>query len=247
VAPVLWRIEEFDEIDSTNRWLVERARDGAAEGLVARADFQSAGRGRLTRTWEAPAHSSLLTSLLLRPPLDEASAHVATVAVALCARDALTRLCGLRPDLKWPNDLIVRDRKIGGILAEAVRSNDGALSIVVGLGLNLTYAGPEGAGGTSVRDEAGVTIDPRAMLDMLLFEMDERVGLISDSGSETLSRQYAAALSTIGRRVRVERMRDEITGTAVGVDERGRLLVEVGADVTPVDVGDVVHLRAETP
>ena len=243
VTTVPWRIEEFDEIDSTNRWLLDQARRGAPEGLVARADYQSAGRGRLTRTWEAPKRSSLLTSLLLRPAFDESDVHLVTVTVALCARDALTRLCGLRPALKWPNDLVVGDAKIGGILAEAVRTSDGTLAVVVGLGLNLTTPGPAGAGGTCVLDECQITIDPRAALDMLLFEMDARVSLLEPDGRESLRQQYRAALTTLGRSVRVERMRDVVTGVAVDVDDAGRLMVDTGGATMIIDVGDVVHLR----
>jgi BirA family biotin operon repressor/biotin-[acetyl-CoA-carboxylase] ligase len=243
VTAVLWRIEEFDEIDSTNSWLRDRAAQGEPAGLVARADFQHAGRGRLDRRWEAPPRSSLLTSILLRPDLDETSLHLATVAVALSARDALTRLVGLRPDLKWPNDLVVADRKIGGILAEAVRSPDGSLAVVVGLGLNLRYPGPPEAGGTCVRDETGLNIEPRAALDILLDELSRRVELLAATGRPTLRAQYESALTTIGRQVRVERSGDVLEGEATGVDESGRLLLRTASGEQTIAVGDVVHLR----
>jgi BirA family biotin operon repressor/biotin-[acetyl-CoA-carboxylase] ligase len=242
VPAVTWRIDEFAEVDSTNRILVERARAGEAQGLVVRADFQSAGRGRLDRTWEAPARSSLLTSLLLRPDLHVDSLHFVTAAVALSARDGLTRLCGLRPELKWPNDLLVGDRKLGGILAEVVDSP--TLGVVVGLGLNLSHEGPPGAGGTSVRAETGVGVDPRAALDILLDEMDRRVGLLANERVAELREEYAGALATIGRRVRVERHGDVIEGVASAIDAQGRLAVEDNGVSTSVSVGDVVHLRA---
>jgi BirA family biotin operon repressor/biotin-[acetyl-CoA-carboxylase] ligase len=241
---VTWHVKEFDEIDSTNTYLVEAARSGAPSGTVARADFQRAGRGRLTRTWEAPARSGLLVSILLRPNLAANELHRVTAAVALSARAALTRLCGLRPDLKWPNDLIVDDRKIGGILAEAVASPNGELAVVVGLGLNLTSEGPPEANGTSVRRETGITIDPRAALDALLEELDWRVELLGDAEKATLRDEYVGALSTIGAQVRVELADGRaIEGTAVGVDEDGRLEVEAGTERVTVGVGDVVHLR----
>jgi BirA family biotin operon repressor/biotin-[acetyl-CoA-carboxylase] ligase len=244
VDPVCWRVEEFASIDSTNTWLSERAARGAPEGLVAMAEFQSAGRGRLGRTWESPPRSSLLTSILLRPTVVEEDRHLATVIVALAARAALVRLCGVRPSLKWPNDLVVVDAKLGGILAEAVLDDAGELAIVVGLGLNLTQPGPPEAHGTCVRDLAGVTLDPRAVLDLLLEELEPRLALLKDGDRAVLRSEFAMALGTIGRAVRVEGHRGTLEGLARGVDDAGRL--EVATDdgaVVVVDVGDVVHLR----
>ena len=117
---ILWQIREFAEIDSTNTYLAQEAQSGAPEGVVARADFQSAGRGRLDRSWEAPRGVSLLASILLRPVVPPEQRFLVSAAVALSARTALTRLCGLQPALKWPNDLVVGDRKLGGLLGEVV-------------------------------------------------------------------------------------------------------------------------------
>jgi BirA family biotin operon repressor/biotin-[acetyl-CoA-carboxylase] ligase len=119
-------VRRFAEIDSTNRYLLDEARSGAFEGAVAVADHQSAGRGRLGRRWEAPAGSNLLVSMLLRPTLVVEELHLCTMAVALAAAAACEQAAGVRPDLKWPNDLMVGGRKLGGILAEALPA--GALS-----------------------------------------------------------------------------------------------------------------------
>ena len=109
MSSIVWRIEHFDVIDSTNTWVGERALEGAPEGLVAVADFQSAGRGRLDRRWESPPSASLLCSILLRPDVAPDQLQLVVACVALAARAALVRLCGVRPALKWPNDLIVGD------------------------------------------------------------------------------------------------------------------------------------------
>src|SRR5947208_2273673 len=137
-----WEVRRFAELDSTNRWLLDEARAGAAEGLVVVADHQTAGRGRLGRTWVAPPGSSLLVSVLFRPRSLE-TGHLLTTAVAVAACDACEGVAGVAPDLKWPNDLLVGDRKLGGVLAEA----EGA-AIVVGLGLNVNW--PAGAPDTAV-------------------------------------------------------------------------------------------------
>ena len=110
----------FDSIDSTNRYLLEEARKGAAEGVVAVADHQTAGRGRLGRRWEAPGGSNLLMSVLLRPPLPADQRQLASSVVALAATDAIAAVVGLEVGIKWPNDLLAPDgRKVAGVLAEA--------------------------------------------------------------------------------------------------------------------------------
>lgn len=240
----MWRVKHFDQIDSTNTYLKQRAVEGCAEGLVALADFQTAGRGRLDRSWEAPARSALLCSVLLRPPLLVDDLQLVVASVALATRQALERLSGLRAQLKWPNDLIVHDRKLGGILAEIVVTT-GATNVVVGLGLNLTYEGPVDVEATSVRAETGLTLEPRAVLDIVLEELEvRRAQLNSEDGRALLRADYARVLATIGKDVRIEGHDGVKTGRAHGVDHAGRLLVEIDGEVRVFGVGDVVHVRS---
>lgn len=244
MSSIVWRIEHFDVIDSTNTWMAERALEGAPEGLVAFADFQSAGRGRLDRQWESPPGASLLCSILLRPDLAPDQLQLVVACVALAARAALVRLSGVRPALKWPNDLIVGDAKIAGLLAEIV-SVDERLAVVVGIGVNLTHQGPANVLSTSVRSASGVTITPPALLDILLDELEARRALLdSADGQASLRDEYRRALVTLGQMVRVERTNDAIVGLAKSVDEFGQLIVLVEKDEVLVTVGDVVHLRA---
>ena len=245
MALVPWAITEFDEIDSTNSWLVARAREGAAHGTVARADFQTAGRGRLDRTWEAPRGVSLLTSILLTPRVAVEHLPLVTASVALAASRGLTRLCGLTPSVKWPNDLIVNDRKLGGILAELVDIVDGFPRVVVGVGLNLQWPGPEGVGGTCVRDEVGVTIAPRAMLDILLAELELILpSMESAEGRRQLAHAYREILATRGRTVRVDLVDGtSLVGVAADVDDDGALLLAIDGSERTIRSGDVFHLR----
>jgi BirA family biotin operon repressor/biotin-[acetyl-CoA-carboxylase] ligase len=242
VNPSVWRVEHFDEIDSTNTYVKDRAHE--AEGLVALADFQSAGRGRMDRRWEAPARSSLLCSILFRPDLDATQLQLVVALVALSARSALERLSGLRVSLKWPNDLIAGGDKLAGLLAEIVSSGD-RLAVVVGIGVNLTYDGPEDVASTSVRAQTGLTIAPRALLDILLEEIDSRRALLDDQrGKVALRDEYVRALATIGQHVRVEQTDHVVEGLAIGVDDEGRLMIEVEGEVQTLAIGDVVHVRA---
>jgi BirA family biotin operon repressor/biotin-[acetyl-CoA-carboxylase] ligase len=242
---LVWRVEHFEEIDSTNSYLKQRSLEGCPEGLVALADFQTAGRGRLDRAWIAPPRSSLLCSIVVRPRLDADELQLVVAAVALATRHALERLSGLRAELKWPNDLIVGNRKLGGVLAEIVVTPLG-YDVVVGLGLNLTFDGPEHVEATSVKAETGVTLVPRGVLDIVLEELDvRREQLDSAPGREALRAEYERALATIGKDVRVEQHDGAIEGRAHGIDDAGRLLVNVGGELRVFGVGDVVHLRAK--
>ena len=230
-------MRRFDEIDSTNRYVLDEARAGAAEGLVVVADHQTAGRGRLGRTWTAPAGSSLLVSVLLRPSLPAARLHLVTAAMALAAGDACEGESGVRPALKWPNDLIIGDprsgeRKLAGVLAEAELP-----AVVVGLGLNLTWPGASGAGALS--DAAGRSIDASGLLDRLLVGLG---ALMADW--DAVATRYQRDCVTVGRRVRVTLEEGEaFSGKAVDVDHNGYLRVATGGGVRVVSAADVVHLR----
>jgi BirA family biotin operon repressor/biotin-[acetyl-CoA-carboxylase] ligase len=148
-------VRRFDSLDSTNTYLLAEARSGVPEGVVAVAEHQTAGRGRLGRRWEAPPGTCLLVSVLLRPVLEPGQLHLCTSAVALAAADACAAVAGVSPAVKWPNDLLVRGRKLAGVLAEsdpaAPGGPEGSVAVVVGVGCNVDWPGPEEAGGISLR------------------------------------------------------------------------------------------------
>jgi BirA family biotin operon repressor/biotin-[acetyl-CoA-carboxylase] ligase len=227
----------FDSLDSTNRYVLDEARRGAPEGLVAVADFQTAGRGRRGRGWVAPPGASLLVSVLLRPALVPEHTPVVSMACAVAMAEAITRVAGFRPGLKWPNDLVVGDRKLAGILAE--RDGD---AVVVGAGVNVEWREfpPElTEAATACNLEAGHAVDRRALLDAFLAELDARY-----SDLDAVTAEYRSRLATLGRRVRVERAGGALVGRAVGVGAAGQLVIEDDhGDVVEVHVGDVVHLR----
>lgn len=223
----------LDSVDSTNRMAAGLALQGAPEGLVVSADWQSAGRGRLERTWEAAPGDGLLVSVLVRPrdlPLQRW--HLVTAATALAAQDACVVVADVRPDIKWPNDLLVGDGKLAGILAEAA-----AGAVVVGMGLNV-HAGPPGA---AVLDRvAGRRVDRADVLAAWLRALDVYLGDWSRVAAE-----YRSRCATVGMDVSVElRAGELLTGRAEGVDESGRLIVaDAAGSRTPVAVGDVTHVR----
>ncbi len=220
------RITWFREIDSTNRHLLDLARAGAAEGAVAVADYQSAGRGRLGRRWEAPPGENLLASVLLVPELEPEELHLATAVVALSAASACRRVAGVKPGLKWPNDLVVGERKLAGVLAESLE-RPGGRAVVVGIGMNVGWAPPgdEAPGqvdlpaglpsdlpaslpaslpATSLAIECGHAVDRFELLGAMLEDLDTRLGLLATrDGRIGQAREYRSACTTLGKRVRV--------------------------------------------
>lgn len=224
------------ETDSTNRYVLDAARSGAADGLVVVADHQQAGRGRLGRTWTAPPGASLLVSVLVRPDVGLDDRHLVVVAAAVAMADAVAATTGVIASLKWPNDLLVGDRKLAGILAEAAGD-----VVVVGIGVNLDWpeipADLEGIA-TACNFEGGRPTSREQLLAEFLRGYEMRL----DDLDET-RRVYRSRLGTIGRRVRVERADASVVGTALDIDESGRLLVDVDGSVEAIAAGDVIHLR----
>jgi BirA family biotin operon repressor/biotin-[acetyl-CoA-carboxylase] ligase len=238
-----WTIRRFAELDSTNRHLLDEARAGAPEGAVAVADHQTAGRGRLDRTWEAPPGSSLLVSVLLRPPLGPEQAHRVVMAASLALADAVSDVAGFAPDLKWPNDLVVGDRKLAGLLAEREPgTGQRPPAVIVGAGVNVQWTAfpPELAEhATACNLEAGRAVDRDALLDHYLERLGHRLDAL-----DAVPGAYRARLATLGRRVRVEQASGALTGVAVDVRDAGELVVRGDDGVEHViTTADVVHLR----
>jgi BirA family biotin operon repressor/biotin-[acetyl-CoA-carboxylase] ligase len=235
---------------STNADVLALARAGAPEGVVVVADHQSAGRGRRDRRWEAPPGSSLLLSVLTRPGgsgigLADDQLHLVPTAVGVAAAEASRAVTGADVRLKWPNDLVAGGRKLSGILAETVVEGGQVVALVVGIGVNVSWA-PDGA--TSLAELAGGEVDRAALLRPLLVGLDAWYGrLAAAPGASMLLMRYRQLLATIGRRVRVETDDGVIVGDAVDVDGEGRLLVVDECPDRPraVSVGDVVHLRSD--
>jgi BirA family transcriptional regulator, biotin operon repressor / biotin---[acetyl-CoA-carboxylase] ligase len=235
-----WRIHHFEELDSTNRYLLDQARSGAPDGLVAVADVQTAGRGRLDRRWEAPPGSSMLVSVLLRSPFDDGAAHAgrAVMAAGVALTRAVEQVADVRAGLKWPNDLVVGDRKLAGLLAE--RDGD---AVVVGTGCNVNWESfpPElAASATACNVEAGRRVDRDALLTAFLSEFADAL-----ADHAAVLDTYRDRLATLGRRVRVEQPGGgSLEGEATAVTDEGALVVrdDTGTDHT-ITAADVVHLR----
>lgn len=247
----LWTsLEVVETTGSTNSDLAARAGE-LPEGAVLVAEEQSAGRGRLDRSWEAPARSGLFFSVLLKPaevPVERWG--WLTLLAGVATATGLSRAAGVDTALKWPNDLLVtvdgEERKTGGILAEKA---EGAL--VIGIGLNVTLTEDElpvpGAGSLALAKATVTDRDP--LLKAVLRSLEDWYGrwraAEGDPAASGLQETYAAGCATLGRHVRAELPGGrELTGTAEAVDAEGRLVVRTAeGERERVGAGDVIHLR----
>jgi len=204
------------------------------EGALVVADHQTAGRGRLGRSWEAPPGTALLCSILLKPPADRAAPQLSLVA-GVAVADAIEQVVGLAAQLKWPNDVMLRRRKVAGCLAEA---RDGA--VVLGIGVNVNQTGdqlPERAG--SLRTLTGRDWDREELLAWLLDDLGRRYADWLDNGLDGVYDGLAPRDFLRGRRVTV----NGTSGTAVKIARDGRLEIAVAEGVVRVDSGEVAYER----
>ena len=233
------RIVWHEETESTNDDARRAAEAGEQEGLVVIADVQTAGRGRMSRTWTSPPGRDILFSVLLRPDVTDLPKMplVAGLAVARTL-DAFTD----QPvTLKWPNDVRVADRKISGSLVESGSSKTGYFAIV-GTGVNVNMdavAHPEIAEiATSLRTLTGESVSRREVMRKLLFEMDRIYSSPEQMGR--LVSDWSSRLETIGQEIDVRWGREFIHGVAEGVDETGRLLLrDGGGELRLLEAGEV--------
>lgn len=241
-------IQRFDSIDSTNLEAMRQAKGGAPEGSVIVAREQTRGRGRLDRTWQSPRDAGLYMSLILRPKFELNAWPLITLVAALAVHEALIKACGVRADIKWPNDLCINDRKLCGILAETVETESG-VAAVVGIGINLSSDGLASVPFEAVSVESVTGDRPVAdsILTELLPSLGERYALLdSPAGREHLVREWCAHSSyAIGRRVRVTLSGDTFEGKTCGLEADGALRVETEDGSTRiVRAGDVTGLRS---
>jgi BirA family biotin operon repressor/biotin-[acetyl-CoA-carboxylase] ligase len=218
------------------------AQDGAPDGTVVLAEEQTAGRGRLQRSWWAPAGSSLLLSLLLRPAWPARQAQRLTMVCSLAVCEAIGEVAGVRAEVKWPNDVLIEGRKVCGILTEldVVGERLGTAVVGIGINVNVDFEGaPEMlAPATSLMRAAGRTVSRLDLLVALLKGIELRY--LAACGGRSYHREWAERMATLGREVQVSGGAQVWHGVALDVDEDGALWVRAeDGSVQRVLAGDV--------
>lgn len=248
-------IHWLDDVDSTNRVAQELARDGANHGATVIAEGQTAGRGRLGRSFFSPPYQNLYTSVLLRPRLTTAEAPswilAAAVAVAGAIEDTVPDPEAV--EIKWPNDVLLAGLKTSGILMELGAEATRVSHLVLGIGVNLnvlreTLPDEFRHRATSVASHSGHHIDRIAFAQRLYNRLENILDVCAESGFEAIRTEFENRFRMTGKRVRiVELVGTEIEGTAVGIDSDGALRIRLDhGDETRVIAGDVTLAKEPT-
>ena len=238
------KILRFESLPSTNTELARRASEGAEEGLSIVADEQTAGRGRLRRTWSSPKGAGLYFSILLRPTIAQDRWPLLTFMASLAVGDALHDAAGVATDIKWPNDLLSGERKICGILAETVETSGGR-AVIVGIGINLTadaYPGELAEVATSVAEVAGRPPERETILAALQKALGRWYALLHEpDGVEKIVAAWASRSSYASGKLVTVANGDEVwQGITCGIEDDGALRLETETQgMKLVRAGDV--------
>lgn len=238
----------YEELDSTNSTAFALAEKGAADGTCLIAEHQRGGKGRLGRTWSSPKAQNILLSVVLRPRITAFDAPRVTLAAAVCVARAIERETGLRPRIKWPNDLLLNERKLCGILTEMSAETDRVSFIVVGIGLNVNSDPADlPAGSTSLATASGSVLRRAPLVRAILTELDSAYDRIRDGVFDGIATAWEEYSGTTGQRVIAHLPGRTIQGAAQGIDADGALWIRTDSGLQErVLTGDVVHLRRQT-
>ena len=239
-------IHLFQEVDSTNDEAAALAGRGEAEGAIIIAETQRRGRGRMGRWWQSPRGLGLYLSVILRPTIPPHGAPVLTLMGAVVGAEAIERTTGLIASLKWPNDLIVRGRKVGGILGEmAVEEGSRLLHVILGIGINVNQTETDFEGelrqtASSLQVEAGRPVDRTAIARSFCESLDGWYERFLCDGPLPILEHARRRCLTLGRQVTARSGDQEISGLAVELDDDGRLVIrDASGGVHRLLAGDV--------
>jgi BirA family transcriptional regulator, biotin operon repressor / biotin---[acetyl-CoA-carboxylase] ligase len=239
-------IQVFEQTTSTNDVIEKLARDGVREGVVVFAESQTRGRGRLGRKWISPARKGLWFSILLRPDLRPQETTQLTVASAIALCHAIKKETKLKPEIKWPNDILIRGKKVAGILTELSAELDRVKHVILGIGIDVNLDEGEFPAelkkiATSLKIESGETISRAELATAILRELDKDYSRICAGKFAEVADEWEEHCTTIAKNVAVQIGNRRIRGRAESLDDDGALLLRtehgrleriIGGDVT---------------
>ena len=238
-------IRVFQETTSTNDVMEKLARGQAKEGAVVFAESQTRGRGRLGRSWVSPAGKGLWFSVLLRPTLRLECVTQLIIAAATALTRAIHNQTELRPQIKWPNDILLSGKKVAGVLTELCAEPDAITHVILGLGVNVNLAADDfpadlGRLATSLRLECGRVLDRAALAAAMLTELDKDYARLNHGGFEELADEWESQCATLGREVTIQMGGRKVRGRAESLDSGGALLVRTDhGRLERITAGDV--------
>jgi BirA family biotin operon repressor/biotin-[acetyl-CoA-carboxylase] ligase len=235
------RIHHFPEIGSTMDPARELAKKGAREGTIVIAEAQTRGRGRLSREWLSP-EGGIYFTIILRPRITPAYAPRINFMAAVAVAAVVRKLFGLKAELKWPNDVLIKGKKLCGILAEMDAEMDVVNFVNVGIGINAnnsTTCFEKTA--TSLKEVLGREISRKELLSALIVEIERRQPLLMEAD---LLKEWKELSATMNKEVRVMSLGEEVTGQAIDVDATGALILKAkDGSLRTILAGDCIHLK----
>lgn len=236
-------ILRYDTLDSTNTEAANQARQGADEGVCIVADEQTAGRGRQGRSWVSEKGSGLYFSIILRPKGEQRYITLIPLMAGIAVYDLLLKGFLIKPDIKWPNDILVGEKKICGILSEAVDTPLGP-AVILGIGINLKY---EVDNATSIQSESTFTPTRDDAADALTAQLDKIYALFNTDPQRIIDEWQQRSSFFAGKPIRVTpTVGDSFTGITDGLESNGALRVKkADGQLVIVQAGDVERLRHE--
>lgn len=218
-----------ETVDSTQKIAYQLAYDGAVEGTVIVADEQASGRGRLNRSWYSPKGTGIWMSLILRPEIPPQQAPQLTLLTAVAVAQGIQEATGLIPNIKWPNDILINNKKVVGILTELQAESDRINSVIIGIGINvnqLNFPDEIASIATSLAIEKGIKINRAKIIQHILLKIEKLYKEYLQNGFSLIKVLWESYAISIGRRIIARTLNETIEGIATGITEEGVLLLE---------------------
>ncbi len=239
------KIYYFDAIASTMEAAMQLGIQGANEGTIILAESQTKGKGRLGRNWFSPKYKGIYLSLILRPKILPSQASILTFLSAISVCEAIKEITGMDTQIKWPNDIMLANKKAGGILTELNAEMDKVNFVIIGIGLNINNDKKTLLSlATSLREHKKEPVSRIGILQELLRKIEANYLLLQHKGSRPIVEKWREHSITLGKRVKVYCQKEHVEGEALDVDIDGGLLIRKDSGITEkVMAGDVVHSR----
>jgi len=239
------KIHYFDYLSSTMDLAMQLGMKGAVNGTLVLAESQVKGRGRLGRNWFSPKHKGIYLSLILRPRIPPAACPILTLMSAVSICEAIKEVVGLEAQIKWPNDVLMHNKKVAGILTEMNAEVDKVNFVVIGIGLNVNNDKKSLiATATSLKEQQGQEISRLSLLQELLRRLESNYFLLEDKGPQEIIHKWRSFTLTLGTRVKVYCQNKHLEGQAVDIDADGALLIRKDSGlIQKVSSGDVMSCR----
>jgi len=239
------KIYYFDTVSSTMDIATELGIKGSAEGTLVVAETQTKGRGRIARHWFSPKYKGIYLSFILRPDILPNSTPLLTLLCAVSILEAIKSQTGLDTKIKWPNDLLIHNKKVGGILTELNAEMDITHFVVIGIGLNVSNDKKslvEGA--TSLKEEAKEEVSRISLVQDILRSIEANYVVFQQKGGQQIIEKWRLHSATLGKHIRVNYQKIHLEGEAVDIDSDGGLLIRNDSGlIEKIMSGDIIHCR----